>query len=611
MLDQIYHRALLVVCPRAQMVCIATQAGFSMLCALVSSRMQEVTRLVARSNELQAVQQELLQLQQQLPAVAAAFTDHVAADVPKTALDLKQAHTDVLSAYTACVRFLEKRLKLPAQSEKLSYSCYGGSSAEQVTALLRQGGKVMRLGTQGARELVLRLLAAVASSPQPLLSDAALMQELAATAAVLGAAAVGPQLQQLVSSSMASQPTACISLVDKMAGLPELRQQLASAAVTGAPASMVDGLLSLAKGVPDLPAVARQVGGKLTAAMGGDSSAGLAQKVAPLLASLQQLPGLQQQLCAAAAAALCQAGALQHIKCCVELLHAGYVPRTVKEQIASAVARQLRVGGCFCQASEVLQLLPLLQDTADLQAMITAEVAASLLGGTPSAALHLALQKDADLLQLSDMLLQSPGLASAYYQPFSAAVAQRPDNFGLLAQLLRSPAMQAASAAAARQQLVSDVCSALRCFRCAWQVTEAAAVIDALSTDPTLPRVLQYAVTECVFTSSALLAAQSDSSMLQLSDMLLGNPQLCAAYYDHFTAAVLARPHHNRLVGQLVQTSLVQAHAAMPEIQQLVHCRIAVLEPLARVPKFNLQMPQAKMPSYPQVCWVCLCCSGL
>lgn len=594
MLDQIYRRALLVVWPHSQTLRNATGAGFSALRALITLRMQEAMKLVGAT--LHAMQQQLLPQQQ----------PHVAAAASAAANSLQQAHKDLLAALKASVRLLEKWLKLPAQQ---SYSYRDGSSSGQVTALLQECVKAVRLGTQGALKLVHRLLAAVASSAQPLLSDAALLQELTATAAVLGAAVVGPQLQQLVSSCMALQPTACISLVGKMAGLPELRQQLASAAVTGAPASMVDGLLKLVLAVSDLPAVAQQVGGKLAAAMGGDSSAELAQKVVPLLASLEQLPALQQQLCAAAAAALCSAGPLKHIKCCVKLLQAGCVPRAVKVQVATAIAGGLSGSECSWHISEVLQLLPMLQDTEGTTFMVAANVAASLLGGTPSCGLKLSAQTDADMLQLSEMLLQTPGLATIYFWPFSAQVARRPNNFGLLAQLLRSPAMQAASAAAACQQLVSDVCAALRCFNSVWQVTDAAAVTTALSTAPASQRTLQYAVVECIFTSSALLVGQSDSSMLQLSDMLLGNPQLRAAYYDHFTAAVLARPQHIDLVRQLLLTRLVRAHAAMPEIQQLVLSRIALLEPLAHVPKLSLRMPQAKVPSYPQVCQFRLMCA--
>jgi hypothetical protein len=89
--------------------------------------------------------------------------------------------------------------------------------------------------------------------------------------------------------------------------------------------------------------------------------------------------------------------------------------------------------------------------------------------------------------------------------------------------------------------------------------------------------------------------------MLQLLQLLLSEPQLTAAYYGRFAAAVAARQKNYKLLKQLLQAESVLAALERREVQQLVACQVANLERMSDVPPFTWRMPQAKMPSYPQV----------
>lgn len=108
---------------------------------------------------------------------------------------------------------------------------------------------------------------------------------------------------------------------------------------------------------------------------------------------------------------------------------------------------------------------------------------------------------------------------------------------------------------------------------------------------------MQTAIAECVFTKPSLLAAQSEDSLLDLSTLLLGNPQLRAAYYDLFVAAVARHQGKYQLLQRLLASQPVKQALDLPEVQQLVACQVANLQRLSAEPAFSWEMPQAVVPS--------------
>lgn len=95
-----------------------------------------------------------------------------------------------------------------------------------------------------------------------------------------------------------------------------------------------------------------------------------------------------------------------------------------------------------------------------------------------------------------------------------------------------------------------------------------------LQDTPNLCKVLAAAIAQTLFVNQALLGAQTDDSMLQLSNMLLGDRQLRAAYYDLFAATVASKAGNYVLLKQLLQSGPVQEALAVPEVQQLVRCQV-------------------------------------
>jgi hypothetical protein len=127
-------------------------------------------------------------------------------------------------------------------------------------------------------------------------------------------------------------------------------------------------------------------------------------------------------------------------------------------------------------------------------------------------------------------------------------------------------------------------------------VSEEDRLLSALNSSAALRKRVESAIAEAIFTRSSLLTVQTEASMLRLSGTPLGNPQLRAAYYDHFASAVSQRRDSYELLKQLLQSGPVTAALATPEVQQLVACQLANLQRLSAVPPFTWNMPQAVVP---------------
>jgi hypothetical protein len=347
--------------------------------------------------------------------------------------------------------------------------------------------------------------------------------------------------------------------------------------------------------------------------------------------ALQHTPALQQQLRRAVAETVCTSGALLLMQTDIsmptvsnQLLQEEQLQAALYKGFAAAVA-QRPSNDCLLQ--QLLQSPAVQQSPAAVECLVAAAAdsitsrggtwqisaplqVANALKGLPNAQLKvhativeavfsstalLAAQTDDSILQLSSMLLGAGSLQAAHYDHFAAAVAQRPSSAALLALLLQSS--RVAASASAQEQLVTAAAAAIRTRRSTWQVTQEAQLLAALRATPALGKHVGAAIAECVFTQGVLLAAQTGDSMLQLSDMLLGNPQLRAAYYDHFVAAVEQRQDNYQLLKQLLQSGAVRGALAVAEVQQLVACQVANLERLGAVPPFTWHMPQAVVPA--------------
>jgi hypothetical protein len=310
-LDQIYRRALLVLWPRSQALANARQAGLGTLLSVLRLRLADAAAAAAAAL-------------QQNAAAGSAIDCEMASDMQQQlqqhwSLIFDTAAVAVVAALQACAEeaATASQQAQPSYPAPFSYMHSGSwlrssrsSDENEAAAVLELGVQAVKLGIQGAIAPLLQQLLFVCSAKEGL-SDSKTAAALAA-AAVLDASATGPTLQQLVSKEMQPQTSNCIALIKGMASRTELQQLLASAAVAAAPAAMVEHLISLALAVPGLPAVQQAAVEKVVTALQGDAAAGIAAKVAGLLAQLYEFPVLQQQLASAAVTALCAAGPMQH-----------------------------------------------------------------------------------------------------------------------------------------------------------------------------------------------------------------------------------------------------------------------------------------------------------
>ena len=158
-----------------------------------------------------------------------------------------------------------------------------------------------------------------------------------------------------------------------------------------------------------------------------------------------------------------------------------------------------------------------------------------------------------------------------------------------------------------QQQLTAAVAAAVMAAGPVGHLSSCAAVLQAYRQDAQLQEQFVQGIAAALNISSSTWqeAAQTDSSLLQLSGMLLGDEQLRAAYYDHFAAAVLQRGASYSLLKQLLQSAEVQAALQVPEVQQLVVFQVHNLERLSAVPAFSWNMPQAGFSSNKEVGYWC------
>jgi hypothetical protein len=174
-----------------------------------------------------------------------------------------------------------------------------------------------------------------------------------------------------------------------------------------------------------------------------------------------------------------------------------------------------------------------------------------------------------------------------------------------------------------QEQLIDAVCTSIRSGTVAWHVTVLRPLLQALEASPAARLSVLTAAVEVLFdiqnnNSSntlgfgVLLSKQTDASMLLLSELLLSQQQLSAAYFGRFAAAVTSRTDSYPLLQQLLSTAAVKGALDRVEVQQLVTCQVANLQRMAAVPQFTWHMPQAKIPNFPQVCrlssFMCISC---
>jgi hypothetical protein len=582
--------------PRSQSLAYAQRVGLPALLAVLQRRVSDAeAQLGSRSNSSST--RGVLQQQQTRLGSSKAF---------------RRVAKHVLAALEACVQMLERQqaqciFQQPLLAGLLNPyfqpgSVFGGlgavasiSTSQGISIVMQQSTQAVKQGVEGAAGVLLRLIALVANSPTGLSGTGDLPERLAAAACVLDPAAVGPLLQQLVSRSVHTSSSGCVSLIMRLEGVPAL-QQLVASAVVAAAGTACDGvglLLSLAVSAPGVPGLQQQVLQLLLLTMQNDTSgptAVTARRVASLLQQVRDMPQLRQPLANAAVSNLVAAGPEQHILSMLLILKSSQ-PQDLElqQQLVEVVCSALHSPAvAVYQASFIAEVLPALQARPALQQQLRCAAATSVC--TNSALLS--AQSDTSMLALSQLLLKDEQLQAAHFEIFAAAAALRPT--GLMALLRQSPAV--AASAAAQEQLVTAVALAIGTRQSTWQVSEEAQLLAALNSNPALRKRVESAVANSMFTQTSLLSAQTEASMLLLSDMLLGSMQLRATHYGHFAAAVARRQDSYTLLKQLLQSEAVTAALGVPEVQQLVSCQVANLQRLSAVPVFIWHMPQAVVP---------------
>ena len=563
--------------PRSQSLAYAQRVGLPAMLSVLQRRISDAEAQLAFSSNSSSTEGSLQQ-QQTGSSSSKAF---------------RRVAKHVLAALEACVTMLEQQqaqgifqqsllaglLPPGAAIRNVRYfqpgPVFGGLGAaasigtsQGISTVMQHSTRAVKQGVEGAAGVLLRLIALVANSPTGLSGD--LPEQLAAAASVLDPAAVGPLLQQLVSRTVHTSSSGCVSLIMRLEGVPDL-QQLAASAVVAAAGTAPDGvglLVSLAVSAPGVPGLQYQVLQLLLLAMQNDTSGATAVRVASLLQQVRDIPQLRQPLANAAVSSLAAAGSEQHISSMLLILM-GSQPHDVElqQQLVEFVCTALQSPSVVVyQASSIAEALPALQAHPALQQQLQCAAANAVC--TNSALLS--AQSDASMLALSQLLLQDAQLQAAQFGTFAAAAAVRPA--GVLALLLQSEAV--AASAVAQEQLVTAATLAIATRQGVCQVSGEAQLLAALDGTPALRKRVELAVAECMFTQTPLLSAQTEASMLQLSDMLLGNPQLRGAYYGHFAAAVAQRQDSYTLLKQLLQSEAVTTALAVPEVQQLVSCQV-------------------------------------
>jgi hypothetical protein len=370
------------------------------------------------------------------------------------------------------------------------------------------------------------------------------------------------QLRQSSASSYTQQVTAvlqhCVKAIAmRVKGAAVAVQRLLLAVATSPGHALRDGALVAAMAAAAGRVDAAVVGPPLQQMV----SACMAQQSSSCIAFIQELasqPQLQQQLATAALGAVRAEGDMASQLLALALAVPGL--QDVPQQVVAAVIAGVQAGGSAHTADCVSEKLSEFESLPQLQQQLTAAVAAAVMAAGPVG--H--LSSCAAVLQV-------------YRQD---------------AQL--------------REQFVQGIAAALNSSSSSWQAEAAVQLLPLLQDSPPLQKSLRAAIAGSIFTNRTLLAAQTDSSLLHLSGMLLGDKQLRAAYYDHFAAAVLQhRADSYSLLKQLLQSAEAQAALDVPEVQQLVRIQVDNLTRLSAVPAFGWNMPQAGFPSNKQVGFVC------
>jgi hypothetical protein len=414
-----------------------------------------------------------------------------------------------------------------------------------------------------------------------------------------------------------------VPLLRQLQGLPQLQQQLAAAVVAAVPGCEVQHLVAVALAVPDLPDAQQAAIAK--AAAGLQEAPGNAASAVPLLQQLQGLPELQQQLAAAAVAAMSDRG-VQHFVALA--LAVPNLPAVQQSAVAKAAAA-LQAG--IADATTAVPLLQQLQALPEVQQQLAAAAGEALLGSQVQQLVELALAVP-DLPALQQAAVSKAAAAIQACVTGALAVTAAP----LLQQLQALPQLRQQLAAAAvaglcsagpsrhfstaalllqsckgqqlttpREQLLGRIGSDLASgYAADWQATELQKLLQATPAETGAHATLLAAAMQGMFDSSgsaALLSRQSDESMLVVSQLLLGAAGLADRCYPRFATAVAQRRSNYSLLKQLLQTAAMRAVLELPGVQQLVVCQIANLQRKAAVPQFSWDMPQASVPRFPQV----------
>jgi hypothetical protein len=318
---------------------------------------------------------------------------------------------------------------------------------------------------------------------------------------------------------------ALVRLVGVVAATPAVLNSTGTATSAGAAANIATGTdlaEQLAKAALKLDAAA--VGQPLQQLMTSSMRPSPASCIA-LVKGLAAAPELQQQVASAAVAAL--GSAADTVEPLLSLAGSLSGVPAIQKEVVSRLVSLMQQDTSGAVADQVAALLPMVaQQPQLLQPLVTA-AAASLIATGP---------------------------------------VQHWKSVTLLLQACKKQEQLQET----QQQLVGAMCASLRSGTAgAYQASSITGMLSTLDAHPSLQQQLLLALADGKFSNPALLATQTDASMLQLCPLLLSSSELKERHFPAYAAAVATHPRRIGLLVKLASPELPEA-----ALQQLVESAI-------------------------------------
>jgi hypothetical protein len=315
-------------------------------------------------------------------------------------------------------------------------------------------------------------------------------------------------------------------------------------------------------------------------------------RCAQLVEAFVQQPQRHAQLARAAAAALPLTAEVQRgASACARLVQAAAGQAQLQAELAGAAVCSLVARDAASAAPSLVQLVQGVAGQPEVQEQLAAIVADGLLAAGPC-------RSAASCVGLALALPHMPALQQKLVAALAAALQASPAGVQpldslpvLVGDLEAHPQLQEALAAAAWHALVQGG-NALCCINLLRRLQGLEVLHQKLSAD------LEQQLTR---NEGNFLCSASQQVVCAVSAFLLGSPQLRGSAYSAFAEACLRRADRQQLLKLLLVAPSLRAALELPGVQRLVEAQIAHLAPLAAPPPFSWCMPEASLPTHPQV----------